>query len=81
MLEQIELVIIDEISMVRADIIDAVDRILRVYSRYLRNLSGGKQILLVGDVFQLEPVVKNDEREILNRFYPTLSFFLCTCVW
>lgn len=75
LLEQIELVIIDEISMVRADIIDAVDRILRVYSRNLREPFGGKQILLVGDVFQLEPVVKNDEWEILNRFYPTPYFF------
>lgn len=75
LLESIELVIIDEISMVRADIIDAVDRILRVYSRNLREPFGGKQLLLVGDVFQLEPVVKNDEREILNRFYPTPYFF------
>ena len=56
--------------MVRADTIDAIDRILRVYSHNLREPFGGKQILLVGDVFQLEPVVKNDEREIINRFYP-----------
>ena len=75
LLEQIELVIIDEISMVRADIIDAIDRILRVYSHNLREPFGGKQLLLVGDVFQLEPVVKNDERDILNRFYPTPYFF------
>ncbi len=75
LLEQIELIIIDEISMVRADIIDAIDRILRVYSHNLREPFGGKQLLLVGDVFQLEPVVKNDEREILNRFYPTPYFF------
>lgn len=75
LIEQLELVIIDEISMVRADIIDAIDRILRVYSRNLREPFGGKQILLVGDVFQLEPVVKSDEREILNRFYPTPYFF------
>ena len=75
LLEQIELVIIDEISMVRADLIDAIDRILRVYSHNLREPFGGKQLLLVGDVFQLEPVVKNDEREILNRFYPTPYFF------
>ena len=61
--------------MVRADLIDAVDRILRVYSRNLREPFGGKQLLLVGDVFQLEPVVKSDEREILNRFYPTAYFF------
>ena len=77
LLEELELIIIDEISMVRADIIDAVDRILRVYSRNLREPFGGKQILLVGDVFQLEPVVKGDEREILNRFYPNSLFFLC----
>ena len=75
LLEELELIIIDEISMVRAEIIDAVDRILRVYSRNLREPFGGKQILLVGDVFQLEPVVKGDEREILNRFYPTPYFF------
>lgn len=75
LLEQLELVIIDEISMVRADIIDAIDRILRVYSRNLREPFGGKQLLLVGDVFQLEPVVKSDEREIINRFYPTPYFF------
>lgn len=75
LLEELELIIIDEISMVRADIIDAIDRILRVYSHNLREPFGGKQILLVGDVFQLEPVVKGDEREILNRFYPTPFFF------
>ena len=75
LLEELELVIIDEISMVRADIIDAVDRILRVYSHNLREPFGGKQLLLVGDVFQLEPVVKGDERDILNRFYPTPFFF------
>ena len=72
LLEQIELVIIDEISMVRADIIDAIDRILRVYSHNLREPFGGKQLLLVGDVFQLEPVVKND------LSYPLL--FLCQSV-
>jgi Flp pilus assembly protein TadD len=75
LIENIELVIIDEISMVRADLIDAVDRVLRVYSHNLREPFGGKQVLLVGDVFQLEPVVKSDEREILNRFYPTPFFF------
>ena len=67
--------IIDEISMVRADIIDFIDKILRVYSQNMREPFGGKQILLVGDVFQLEPVIKNDEREIINRFYPTPYFF------
>lgn len=75
LLEELELVIIDEISMVRADIIDAVDRILRVYSHNLREPFGGKQLLLVGDAFQLEPVVKADERDIINRFYLNPYFF------
>ena len=69
------MVIIDEISIVRADIIDFIDKILRVYSQNMREPFGGKQILLVGDVYQLEPVLKNDEREIINRFYPTPYFF------
>lgn len=74
-LEEVELVIIDEISMVRADIIDCVDRILRVYSGNMRLPFGGKQLLFVGDVFQLEPVVPSDQREILNLFYPNPFFF------
>ena len=75
LIQNIELVIIDEISMVRADIIDFIDRILRMYSHNSRQPFGGKQMLLVGDVFQLEPVVKSDERDILNRFYPNPFFF------
>lgn len=75
LIQNIELVIIDEISMVRADIIDFIDKILRIYSRNMREPFGGKQVLLVGDIFQLEPVVKADEREIINRFYPNPYFF------
>ena len=75
LIKNIELVIIDEISMVRADIIDFIDRILRTYSQNMREPFGGKQLLLVGDIYQLEPVVKSDEREILNRFYPNPYFF------
>ena len=75
LIKNIELVIIDEISMVRADVIDFIDRILRVYSHNMREPFGGKQVLLVGDIYQLEPVVKTDEREIINRFYPTPFFF------
>lgn len=75
LIKNIELVIIDEISMVRADIIDFIDKVLRVYSQNMREPFGGKQLLLVGDIFQLEPVVKSDEREILNRFYPNPYFF------
>lgn len=75
LLREVELVIIDEISMVRADIIDFIDRVLRVFCQKMREPFGGKQMLFIGDVFQLEPVVKPDERAILNRFYPNPYFF------
>lgn len=75
LIKNLELVIIDEISMVRADIIDFIDKILRTYSDNKREPFGGKQLLLVGDVFQLEPVVKSDEKEILGRYYPNPYFF------
>ncbi len=75
MLQQLELIIIDEISMVRADIIDFIDRILRVCCHNMREPFAGKQLLMVGDVFQLEPVLKADERDILTRFYPNPYFF------
>ena len=75
LIKSLELIIIDEISMVRSDVIDFIDRILRVYSGRFRQPFGGKQLLLVGDVFQLEPVVTRDEREILGKFYETPHFF------
>jgi hypothetical protein len=75
LIRQVELIIIDEISMVRADIIDFIDRVLRAYCHNMREPFGGKQLLLVGDVFQLEPVVKADEREMLHNYYPTPYFF------
>ena len=61
--------------MVRADIIDFVDRILKVYSGNSREPFGGKQLLLVGDIFQLEPVITPDMRDILARYYPNPYFF------
>ena len=74
-LREVELIIIDEISMVRADIIDFVDKVLRVYSRNMREPFGGKQLLLVGDVYQLEPVVREEDRQFLRPFYPSAYFF------
>ena len=74
-LRELELVIIDEISMVRADVIDFIDKVLRVYSQNMREPFGGKQLLLVGDIFQLEPVVKEDDRQLLQPFYPSSFFF------
>lgn len=75
LIQEVELIIIDEISMVRADMVDCIDRILRVYSNNMRTPFGGKQLVFVGDVFQLEPVVTSDSKDILNRFYPNPYFF------
>lgn len=75
LLKELELIIIDEISMVRADIIDFIDKVLRVYSDNPREPFGGKQLLLVGDIFQLEPVVTGDMRDLLGRYYSHPYFF------
>ena len=75
LLRELELIIIDEISMVRADIIDFIDKILRVYNRNMREPFGGKQLLLVGDMYQLEPVVKEEDRKMLQPFYSSSFFF------
>jgi len=75
LIQEVELIIVDEISMVRADMVDCIDRILRVYSNNMRIPFGGKQLVFVGDVFQLEPVVTHDSKDILNRFYPNSFFF------
>lgn len=73
-MENMELLIIDEISMVRADLLDAIDYILRKVRRKPFPF-GGVQVLLVGDLFQLEPVVKQDEKPFLERFYKSPYFF------
>ena len=75
LIRELELIIIDEISMVRADIIDFVDLLLRTYSGNQREPFGGKQLLFVGDVFQLEPVLTGDMRDILRKFYRDAFFF------
>jgi uncharacterized protein YpbB/energy-coupling factor transporter ATP-binding protein EcfA2 len=70
----IDLLVIDEISMVRADILDSVDEVLRKY----RNRSkpfGGVQLLMIGDLHQLSPVIKDDEWAILRDYYPSVYFF------
>lgn len=74
-IRELELVIIDEVSMLRADIIDFIDKVLRIYSRNMKAPFGGKQLLLVGDVFQLEPVVREEDRQLLLPYYRSMYFF------
>lgn len=70
----LDLLIIDEISMVRADLLDAVDMMLRRYRRSNRPF-GGVQLLMIGDAQQLSPVVKESERQYMAQVYPSPYFF------
>lgn len=74
LLRSLDLLVIDEISMVRADLLDAVDAVLRQYRRSEAPF-GGVQMLMIGDLQQLSPVVKDDERQLLSQYYDTLYFF------
>ena len=73
-ISSLELLVIDEVSMVRADLLDVVDTLLRVYRRSSLPF-GGVQVILIGDTFQLPPVVVGDERDLLYRFYESEFFF------
>ncbi|MFW6082206.1 MAG: AAA family ATPase, partial [Desulfosalsimonas sp.] len=75
MLKKLELLIIDEVSMLRADLLDAVDAVLRLVRRRPGCAFGGVQVLFIGDLYQLPPVVKEAEWKVLNQFYPTMFFF------
>ncbi|MBR5118111.1 MAG: AAA family ATPase [Muribaculaceae bacterium] len=75
LIRKLDLIIIDEISMVRCDIIDFIDKVLRTFSGNMREPFGGKQLLFVGDIFQLEPVITRDMRDILRRYYQQFFFF------
>ena len=74
MLLQLNVLIIDEISMVRPDVIDTIDRKLR-WVRKSEEPFGGVQIVMFGDLFQLPPVVKKEEKEILENYYDGCYFF------
>ena len=74
LMRALDLLIIDEISMVRADVLDAVDSVLRRARRSMRPF-GGVQLLMIGDVHQLAPVAKPEEWEILAPYYDTTYFF------
>jgi DNA-directed RNA polymerase subunit F len=73
-IQSLDLLVIDEISMVRADLLDAVDAVLR---RHRRNNQpfGGVQLLVIGDLHQLSPVAKQDEWRLLQQYYESVYFF------
>jgi hypothetical protein len=75
LLSELELLVIDEVSMLRADLLDAIDAILKSVRRKAGLPFGGVQILFIGDLFQLPPVVKNQEWATLQKFYKAISFF------
>ncbi len=74
LLRQLELLIIDEVSMLRADILDCIDLVLRTI-RKNGNPFGGLQLLFIGDLNQLPPVIKNSEKALLKNFYDSGFFF------
>lgn len=74
-LRELELLVIDEISMVRVDVLDAMDTVLR-HVRYRPDEPfGGVQVIFIGDMFQLSPVAKQEEWQILSQFYKDIYFF------
>ncbi len=73
-IRSLDLLVIDEISMVRADLLDAIDEVLRRF-RDRRKPFGGVQLLMIGDLQQLAPIVKNDEWELLKPYYNNCYFF------
>ncbi len=73
-IKSLDLLIIDEISMVRADLLDAIDFVLRKYKNR-QKVFGGVQVLMIGDLQQLSPVVKSNEWDILKNHYETPYFF------
>ncbi len=75
LLQSLELLIIDEASMVASYTVDAIDTILRYIRRNFHQPFGGVQLLFIGDLYQLPPVVKKDEWEILQNYYSSIFFF------
>lgn len=74
LIKSIDLLVIDEISMVRADLLDGIDQVLRRYRDFAQPF-GGVQLLMIGDLNQLPPVVKQEEWELLRPHYQTAYFF------
>lgn len=74
-LQELELLVIDEISMVRCDVLDALDLVLRHVRHRYNERFGGLQVLFIGDMFQLPPVVKEQEWSLLREYYNSPYFF------
>ncbi len=74
LLQELELLIIDEVSMLRADLLDCIDTVLR-HVRRKNQPFGGLQLLFIGDLLQLPPVVKDYEQKILSQYYTSSYFF------
>lgn len=74
-LKSVELLIIDEVSMLRADVLDAIDYRMKSVKRNFDEPFGGVQVLMIGDLFQLPPIVKDDEWQVLGKFYKSMHFF------
>jgi len=75
MFQQLELLVIDEISMVRCDTLDAIDTVLRHIRHRPYERFGGVQVLFIGDMLQLPPVIKDQEWNLLSEFYNSPYFF------
>ncbi|MCE3280542.1 MAG: helicase [Bacteroidetes bacterium] len=75
LLQELELLIIDEVSMLRADLLDAMDLVLKTVRRKGHLPFGGVQVLFIGDLLQLPPVVKDDEWQFMKAYYKTAFFF------
>lgn len=74
-MKEMELLIIDEVSMLRCDYLDCIDTILRTVRKNQQTPFGGVQVIFIGDLFQLPPVVKDDEWKVLNEYYESPFFF------
>jgi len=74
LIKSLDLLVIDEISMVRADTLDQIDEVLKRFKDHKRPF-GGVQLLMIGDLHQLSPVVKDEDWAILKSYYPNLFFF------
>lgn len=80
LIRELELLIIDEVSMLRADLLDMIDLRLKQVRRKQHLLFGGVQVLFIGDLLQLPPVVRSEERALVSRFYEGPFFFHAQCL-